>query len=64
LDGLQNKLNELETQADKRRHKLMDNSAFLQFNWKANVVESWIGKDTLLQIKIHPSGKNRRKSSL
>ena len=50
LDGLDNKLKELAAQADKRRHKLMDNSAFLQFNWKANVVESWIGKDDMILL--------------
>ena len=36
-------MSELKTQGEIRRQKLMDNSAFLQFNWKANVVESWIG---------------------
>jgi len=30
--------------ASYRKSKLNDNSAFLQFNWKADVVESWIGK--------------------
>lgn len=29
--------------ASYRKSKLNDNSAFLQFNWKADVVESWIG---------------------
>ena len=29
--------------ASYRKAKLNDNSAFLQFNWKADVVESWIG---------------------
>lgn len=40
----QNKLTELERMASYRKTKLNDNSAFLQFNWKADVVESWIGK--------------------
>ena len=40
---LQNKLLELERMASYRKAKLNDNSAFLQFNWKADVVESWIG---------------------
>lgn len=39
----QNKLLELERMASYRKAKLNDNSAFLQFNWKADVVESWIG---------------------
>ena len=30
--------------ASYRKSKLNDNSAFLQFNWKADVVESWIGR--------------------
>ena len=30
--------------ASYRKVKLNDNSAFLQFNWKADVVESWIGR--------------------
>ena len=30
--------------ASYRKSKLNDNSAFLQFNWKADVVESWIGE--------------------
>ena len=28
--------------AARRKAKLMDNSAYLQFMWKADVVESWI----------------------
>lgn len=40
----QNKLTELERMASYRKTKLNDNSAFLQFNWKADVVESWIGE--------------------
>ena len=41
------KLQELERMASYGKSKLNDNSAFLQFNWKADVVESWIGKNTL-----------------
>ena len=44
---VQSKLQELERMASYRKSKLNDNSAFLQFNWKADVVESWIGKNTL-----------------
>ena len=43
--GIHNKLAELERMASYRKAKLNDNSAFLQFNWKADVVESWIGKN-------------------
>jgi len=42
LESLETRMNELKIQGETRRQKLMDNSAFLQFNWKANVVESWI----------------------
>ncbi|XP_057290447.1 spectrin alpha chain, non-erythrocytic 1-like isoform X2 [Hydractinia symbiolongicarpus] len=43
LHELNEKLSGLQKQAEIRHHKLQDNSAFLQFNWKADVVESWIG---------------------
>uniref|UniRef100_A0A4D5R8U1 Spectrin alpha chain n=2 Tax=Scolopendra TaxID=41364 RepID=A0A4D5R8U1_SCOVI len=39
---LKNRLEALETTADRRKNKLVDNSAYLQFMWKADVVESWI----------------------
>ncbi|XP_069695869.1 spectrin alpha chain isoform X4 [Periplaneta americana] len=39
---LQNKLDHLAALAARRKAKLMDNSAYLQFMWKADVVESWI----------------------
>ena len=38
----QNKLDNLSSLATRRKTKLMDNSAYLQFMWKADVVESWI----------------------
>ncbi|XP_071500194.1 spectrin alpha chain, non-erythrocytic 1-like [Diadema antillarum] len=43
-DALQRKLEELEEAAKRRKANLDDNSAFLQFIWKADVVESWIGE--------------------
>ncbi|KAK6636692.1 hypothetical protein RUM43_010354 [Polyplax serrata] len=39
---LQNKLDHLSNLAAHRKARLMDNSAYLQFMWKADVVESWI----------------------
>lgn len=42
--NLQTKLAELERLSNYRKSKLTDNSAFLQFNWKTDVVESWISK--------------------
>lgn len=44
MEGLRGKVSELEKAAAQRKAKLDENSAFLQFNWKADVVESWIGK--------------------
>lgn len=43
IASIKSKLTELERMASYRKSKLNDNSAFLQFNWKADVVESWIG---------------------
>ncbi|KAL1139006.1 hypothetical protein AAG570_009067 [Ranatra chinensis] len=39
---LQSKLDMLCTLASRRKARLMDNSAYLQFMWKADVVESWV----------------------
>lgn len=39
---LQTKLDNLSALASRRKAKLKDNSAYLQFMWKADVVESWI----------------------
>lgn len=39
---LQSKIDNLALLAQKRKLGLLDNSAYLQFMWKADVVESWI----------------------
>ena len=44
MKGLNGKVSDLEKAASQRKAKLDENSAFLQFNWKANVVESWISE--------------------
>ncbi|XP_060267732.1 spectrin alpha chain, non-erythrocytic 1 isoform X6 [Ovis aries] len=44
MKGLNGKVSDLEKAASQRKAKLDENSAFLQFNWKADVVESWIGE--------------------
>ncbi|XP_073790682.1 spectrin alpha chain, non-erythrocytic 1 isoform X27 [Danio rerio] len=44
MKALRGKVLELERAAAQRKAKLDENSAFLQFNWKADVVESWIGE--------------------
>ena len=41
-EGLKARIELLRKQASERRQKLEDNSAFLQFLWKADVVEAWI----------------------
>lgn len=46
MSALHGKVSELERAAAQRKAKLDENSAFLQFNWKADVVESWIGRKT------------------
>ena len=46
----QTKLEGLVKAAGERKKRISDNNAFLQFNWKADVVESWIGKICSWQI--------------
>ena len=41
---LQKNLDSLKDAAHRRKARLIDNSAFLQFIWKTDVVESWIGQ--------------------
>lgn len=45
---LKEKLEQLASQAEQRKGRLVDNSAFLQFMWKTDVVESWIGRRVVL----------------
>lgn len=40
--ALTDKMAALQDTADARKGRLIDNSAFLQFIWKTDVVESWI----------------------
>lgn len=50
MSALRGKVSELERAAAQRKAKLDENSAFLQFNWKADVVESWIGTITVCSV--------------
>lgn len=52
MTALQGKVSELERAAAQRKAKLDENSAFLQFNWKADVVESWIGTNILTSVFV------------
>ena len=44
MQGLKDKLQSLQDTANRRKSRLIDNSAFVQFIWKTDVVESWIGE--------------------
>ena len=60
MKGLNGKVSDLEKAAAQRKAKLDENSAFLQFNWKADVVESWIGKHGLGAAQAsYPPGPGR-----
>ena len=48
-DQLRNKMHNLEELANVRKQNLLDNSAYLQFMWKADVVESWIADKVMIK---------------
>ncbi len=60
LSGLRKKLSDLETATATRRTKLNASSEYLQFSWKADLVDSWISTlsfDVLLlliDVVYHP----------
>ncbi|CAG9856863.1 unnamed protein product [Phyllotreta striolata] len=54
---LQTKLDHLAALAGRRKAKLVDNSAYLQFMWKADVVESWIA-DKESHVKSEEFGRD------
>ena len=56
-DQLRNKMHNLGELANVRKQNLHDNSAYLQFMWKADVVESWIA-DKENNIKTDDYGKD------
>ena len=41
--------------ANLRKQNLLDNSAYLQFMWKADVVESWIADKVSVQKMLRSS---------
>lgn len=57
IQGLQEKLSSLDETASLRKAGLIDNSAFLQFIWKTDVVESWI-KDKENQVRSDDYGRD------
>lgn len=54
---LETKLDHLAALAARRKAKLVDNSAYLQFMWKADVVESWIA-DKETHVKNEEYGRD------
>jgi spectrin alpha len=54
---LKNKLNNLSALAARRKNALLDNSAYLQFMWKSDVVESWIA-DKENHVKSEEFGRD------
>lgn len=57
LQQLKARLESLDMSARRRKSKLMDNSAYLQFMWKADVVESWVA-DKELQVRSEDYGRD------
>lgn len=51
-DQLLKRLHDIEDMATRRLQKLRDNSAHLQFMWKCDVVESWIGKSQPWKTRV------------
>ena len=60
-EALQSKMNELADAANARKGRLIDNSAFLQFIWKTDVVESWIADK---ETQVHSDDYGRDLSSV
>lgn len=50
LRQLRTRIDQLATASRARKMALDENSAYLQFNWKADVVEGWIGKTVELHL--------------
>ncbi|UYV70522.1 SPTAN1 [Cordylochernes scorpioides] len=57
LEQLQARLNTLEGSAQRRKQRLLDNSAYLQFMWKADVVESWVA-DKETRVRSEDFGRD------
>ncbi|XP_076436788.1 spectrin alpha chain-like isoform X4 [Babylonia areolata] len=57
LSGLEERLGGLEGAARLRQGGLLDNSAFLQFLWKTDVVDSWIA-DKETQVRSEDFGRD------
>ncbi|KJH49812.1 spectrin repeat-containing domain protein [Dictyocaulus viviparus] len=63
-DQLLNRLQNIQDMASRRLQKLRDNSVYLQFMWKCDVVESWIElKDQLVSSNHHQSSAIQKRHS-
>merc|ERR1712051_750968 len=56
-DQLRNKMYNLGELANVRKQNLLDNSAYLQFMWKADVKESWIADKVTFHINMKRKNK-------
>ena len=54
MNCLKESLKHLEIDADRHKERLQENAALLQFMWKAEVVETWIGNcyDSLARYSL------------
>uniref|UniRef100_A0A183DQ64 SH3 domain-containing protein n=1 Tax=Gongylonema pulchrum TaxID=637853 RepID=A0A183DQ64_9BILA len=57
-EQLRNRLEDVAELARRRLQRLQDNSAYLQFMWKCDVVESWIGMGFLSSLEAFDAGLN------
>jgi len=57
ITGMEEKLVDLDKAAATRKSQLNDNSAFLQFMWKTDVVDSWIA-DKETQVRSEDYGRD------
>ncbi len=56
---MQDALKRLEVDASRHKERLQENAALLQFMWKGDVVESWIGKFDTREISNQSRIKSR-----
>lgn len=57
LQQLSARIDSLDSSARRRKSKLLDNSAYLQFMWKADVIDSWVA-DKELQVRSDEYGRD------
>ena len=60
-EALESKMRKLTDEANARKQRLVDNSAFRQFLWKTDVVDSWIKEK---EAQVHSDDYGRDLSSV